>query len=354
MKAFFTFLMLSFYSACALAGLDEFSISTKDKTCAIHYLTKKTKYNWTIDVDSYSCKNGWVNGFAEVKIYSPTKQLTETLSGFFIEGYWLESFPSPTEIIERTSPKERVQTISFLLGKDEEANIIYVGQLRAIQPENRAYGPFQGCPDFKVLVVVPDKEMFNNPAFQETIIHQGLKYAHSFCKEPETLSLFGATEMKSPKIIFKMQVDCATKERVLFPVEENAADPAHMPLEIKKENAEILLAVEPGKKAPTVSYTPPSAESTLNKEGAEQQTPLKDLQILSKMAQSMVKGRSIVHIEKILLDGTGITDLPDKVKLLHYPNLKTGWAVVEGIIKEDEMRLTDIQFCQKEWCTDVP
>ena len=67
------FLFFCFFSLLAEAGLDEFVIATEDKKCAIHYLTTRTKYNWTIKVDPSSCQNGWVEGNAEVQLYSPTK-----------------------------------------------------------------------------------------------------------------------------------------------------------------------------------------------------------------------------------------------------------------------------------------
>ena len=145
---YFLFFCLCFLSSFSYAGLDEFVISNEEKTCSIHYLTTKTKFNWTIKVNPNSCRDGWVDGHAEVRLFSPTKEQTETLSGFFNQGYWLDTFPSLGRIIERSSPKERVQSLSFLLGEDKEANITYIGQVRANQPEERPYSAFQGCPDF--------------------------------------------------------------------------------------------------------------------------------------------------------------------------------------------------------------
>lgn len=207
MKSIFM-MLFCFVPAFVYAGLDEFVISTEDKKCAIHYLTNRTKFNWTIKVKESACQNGWVEGDAEVQLYSPTKQLMETLSGFFSQGYWLNTtFIPEGRIIERNSPAERTQSLSFLLGRDEEANITYVGQLRAIQPPDRPYGAFEGCPDFRILVVVPEKEVFQNSAFQEKIAEQGIVYARSYCSSLETIALFGSTSIQKPKIIFQMQVN---------------------------------------------------------------------------------------------------------------------------------------------------
>ena len=70
-----------------------------------------------------ACQNGWVEGYQEVYLYSPRKEMMETLSGFFVEGYWLDQFPAPKEILDRSSPKEKVQSLTFKLGEDKEANI---------------------------------------------------------------------------------------------------------------------------------------------------------------------------------------------------------------------------------------
>ena len=343
------------FSCLASANLDEFTIATEDKTCAIHYLTSKTKYNWTIKVPQKSCKEGWVDGLAEVQLYSPTKQLSETLSGFFSQGYWLDNFPSVGKIIERSSPEEKIQVLSFELGKDEEANITYIGQLRATQPEGRPYSAFQGCPDFRVLVVVPDTSIFENQAFQDKIVEQGLKYAHTHCAHPEILALFGAVSAQDPQIVFQMQVDCENKERTLIPVEENNSMDDDFPLELRMETADVLLKVDSEGDKTVVSYLPEKPHSSVAQIPASPSpvSILNHLQIQSKVSGKAEKGRVVVHIKKVLLDGTGITDLPDEISLLYFPGLKEGWAIVEGELQEKEMKVSAVQFCKKEWCTDV-
>ena len=354
---YFLFFMISFFPFLSHAELDEFTISTEDKSCSIHYLTSRTKFNWTIKVNPSACKDGWVDGKADVQIYSPMKQQTETLSGFFAQGYWLDTFPPIQNIIERSSPAPKIQSLSFILDEDKEANITYVGQLRATQPQDRSYSAFQGCPSFRVLVVVPDVSVFQNPAFQDKIVKQGLKYTHSYCSEPDILALFGATSSKSPEIVFHMQVDCLTGERKIIPLEnKNEEAQPEVPLELREEKADVLLSVEPNNEKAIVSYNPKEVPSI---PVPEQQTTnneisvLHHLKLLSKMSKKAEFGRIVVHIDKVLLDGTGITDLPDKISLLYYPNLKTGWAIVDGFLQDDKMKISKVQFCEKEWCKDA-
>ena len=352
---FLLFFLCCLISPFAYADLDEFVIATEDKTCAIHYLTTRTKYNWTIKVDKSSCQSGWVHGNATVQLYSPTKQLMETLSGSFSAGYWLGDFPLVKQVIERTSPENHIQSLSFLLGEDKEANITYVGQLRAVQPENRPYGAFRGCPDFRVLVVAPDEQIFENPAFQDKIAEQGLKYASMYCPAPEVVALFGATSARAPKIIFQMQVDPKTKERELIPILSEEEISEQEPLELRSEKTDVLLSVNPSEEQPIVSYLPKitSLPDEQKDRPEPQETVLGHLRILSKTSGKPVSGRVIVHINQVLLDGTGVTDLPEEIQLKYYPNLKTGWAVVSGDFDNGQMRVHSVQFCEKEWCSDV-
>ena len=353
---YFLFLGVFLFPFLTHAELDEFTISTEDKSCSIRYLTSKTKYNWTIKVNASKCKDGWVDGRAEVQIYSPTKQQTETLSGFFTQGYWLDTFPPVHNIVERTSPAPKTQSLSFILDEDKEANITYIGQLRATQPQDRSYSAFQGCPSFRVLVVVPDTSVFQNPAFQDKIVKQGLKYAHSYCPHPDILALFGATSIKSPKIVFHMQVDCLTGERKIILVKENNEKTSmEPPSELREEKADILLAVEPTDNKAVVSYNPKEHPFPFHQKESQNKpiSFLHHLRILSKINLKPEFGRIVVHIDKILLDGSGVTVLPDEISLLYYPNLKTGWAIVDGWLDDNKMKISDVQFCEKEWCNDV-
>ncbi len=352
---FFGIMLFSYQSE---AALDEAVISTEGKTCSVHYLTTKTKFNWTIKVDPKNCQDGLVNGYTSVQFYSPRKELTETLTGFFNQGYWTADFPATGRLIERSSPEENVQTLSFLLGKDEEANITYIGQLRAHREENRSYGAFLGCPDFRVLVVVSDPKVFQNQAFQDKIVNQGLKYAHQYCAKLDVMALFGATSEKDPEIIFQMQVDTVTGDRYIVPLPEKKPPQKNtLPSEIREEKTDFLLSVKPDAEKTKVSYTHNSSLQIPKLSPLkikEEKESLNHLQILSKISKSPVDGRAVVHIQKVLLDGTGITDLPTEVQLLYYPNLKPGWAVIEGSMNNNKIQVSNIQFCEQEWCQDVP
>ena len=347
-------IFLLLFPCFAWAGLDEVTISTQDKTCSMHYLSTRTKNNWYIRVDSTACTSGWVDGFAKVEVYSPTHQKTETLEGFFSQGYWLNDFRTIGPVLSRTSVHEGIQSLSFLLGKDEEADITYVGQLRSIQPEGRSYGPFQGCPDFRVMVVVPDDSVFQNEAFLDKIVTQGLAYARSYCADLDVLALFGTTSLDKAGILFQMQVDAVTEERRLIPVKPAVPEKIVKPTELRSEKTDVLMSVEQGKESPVVSYkTRPPVEEISVRRSEKKKEALRHLNILADISGKPVSGRCVVHIKNILLNGTGVTDLPEKIELLYYPGLKTGWAVIEGELTGHQMQVFNVQFCEEEWCTDV-
>jgi hypothetical protein len=82
-------------------------------------------------------------------------------------------------------------------------------------------------------------------------------------------------------------------------------------------------------------------------------TSLNHLDVQSRITEKPVKGRVVVHIDTIDLDGTAKTDLPKVIELKHHPKLKIGWAIVQGMFYQNQMQVSDIKFCQQEWCKDV-
>ena len=68
MKCFLFCLILLGLAPCFANENDEQVLFTKNKSCAIHYLTPKTKKLWSIEVDEGYCHDGWVQGFTSVII----------------------------------------------------------------------------------------------------------------------------------------------------------------------------------------------------------------------------------------------------------------------------------------------
>lgn len=342
------------------AGLDEVVLRSADETCAIRYLTDQSMKGWYIETNQ-NCPDGWVNGYSKINIYNPQKELKEILTGFFLAGYWLDRFPAKGELQDRTNPSENVQALTFIADTDTEDNTTYLVQLRAERPQNRIYGPFQGCPIFRLLVVVKDKNLFQNEAFQEHLATKASAYAQRFCTNLETIAVFGATKKNArvPDILFQMQIDPETNEKTLVdPSNDLQESDLNEPIELRRQSGEILMSVEPNESDLLIQYG--NKERPKIKDPVPVNTPKEDLtslvhlNIQSQLTNHPTQGRVIVHINSIGLDGSASVDLPQPVLLKYHPHLKIGWAVVQGYFYQNKMQVNEITFCQKEWCSDVP
>ena len=357
MKHILLFLILSF-PFCSWAGLDEVTLYSANKKCAIRYLTQFPTNGQTIQTNN-PCPDGWVQGYASVEISTPQYDAKETLSGFFIDGYWTESFPTRGHVQDRANPQENVQNLTFILDTDKEANITYLVQLRAVKSENGLYSAFKGCPIFRLLVVTPDVQFFQNEAFQSKIAHQATNYAKRLCSDLNTIAVFGTNKIdaRSPDIVFQMQIDPSTKEHTLIPPSMDFQNTdINTPIELRKESSDILLSVNPQKDNVSVSYGKTEIHSipVPDPKDPPPLTSLNHLIVQSKMTNQSAQGRIIVHIKSVNLDGTAWVDMPQQILLKYHPQLKIGWAIIQGRLDKNQMRVSDIQFCQKEWCSDVP
>ncbi len=339
------------------AGLDEVTLYSKNKKCAIRYLSDIPLKGWTINTTA-ECPEGWVHGYHQVEIIAPQKQQNKTLNGFFMDGYWLGLLPAKGHILNRQTPEENIQSLTFIMDKDEEVNNTYIVQLRSTKSNDGSYSEFQGCPIFRLMIINPDRSLFNNEAFQEQITQKAFKLAQRLCAKLETIAIFGATkpDALASDIIFQMQIDAKSKEKTIIPIQTNFNESdISKPIELRHQSSELLMAVTPDKDGLKIDYSKPltSPQKTITKTKTLPITSLTHLDVQSRITEKPIQGRVVVHINKINLDGTAKTDLPQNVLLKHHPKLKIGWSVIQGIFYQNQMRVMDITPCQKEWCSDV-
>lgn len=322
MKKFFFFILL--FPIMAIAGLDETSLFSSDGTCQMHYLTTYPKDKWTIQLAQGECVDGVVQGFAKVDVSNFEKKLVERIQGFFIDGYWIGSFAAKGHMLKRTNPEENVQALSFVLDTDKD--ISYVVQLRSTQTQKGTYGPFMGCPDFRLMAVVSDENLFEKKSFQNKMAEHALSLAHRYCTHLDHVAVFGATKLQaeSGDVLFQMDIDPETEER------------------------EIIFQ----KTVKTKKIVEPEQQVKLDKQDLKM-TSVAHLDVLSRLTDKPVKGKTIVHVYQLNLDGTAFVDLPEKMTLKNNSRLRTGWSVVQGDYFQKEMSVFDIQPCLKEWCSDV-
>ncbi len=339
------FFLIFLLPVCCRADLDEIIIRSEDQKCAIRYLTQ-TPVKGQIIHTTKQCPTGWVQGYASVEITNPQSPVKEELAGFFMDGYWLASFPGNGHVQDRYNPQENIQALTFILETDKKENITYLVQLRATRSENNVYSPFAGCPIFRLMAVVPDTHFFENEVLQDKIATQAFLFAKHFCSELETIAVFGSTKInaRTSDIFFQMQIDADTLERTIIPIQSDIENESStIPVNNKNESdiSETLVSM-PKTDSRNNTSAPPFLMTSLN-----------HLNIRSKLTQKPVQGRAIVHIQSVNLDGSAWVDLPQKTLLKYHPKLKIGWAIIQGRFFENQMHVQDIQFCQKEWCSDV-
>ena len=159
-----------------------------------------------------------------------------------------------------------------------------------------------------------------------------------------------------------MQFNAETGEKVILPFdkEETVLDQGPMPSEIKREEAVVLMDVQPMGDQSVISYemkqisSKKTSRKSVQKEDVD--LPISVLahqMILSRMIEKPIQIKVVVHINKMNLDGTAQTDLPDEILLQYHPQLRIGWGIVEGSFYDGKLNVTDIKFCEKEWCEDV-
>ncbi len=356
MKFFLLFIICLLPHIC-LASLDEVILYSLDKKCAIRYLTKSPLKTQTIHTNN-PCPDGWVQNYATVEINDSKNKISETLSGFFLDGYWLGAFPARGHVQDRANPQENTQTLTFILDTDKDAEITYLIQLRA-QEENRTYGPFMGCPVFRFLVVIHDKQLFENEVFQEKIATNATNYAKRFCSQLDTIAVFGATQLnaQTSDIIFQMQIDPHTNEKIIIPMTTlSPKESTNQPIELRQQSAKTLLSVIPQKENILVKYGQLNTPTLVHPISDSQPIPLTSLNHLivqSKLLKEPAVGRMIVHIQSLNLDGSAWVDLPQPALLKFHPKLKIGWAVIQGRLYQNQIQVSDIHFCKQEWCSDV-
>ncbi len=337
------FWVVLFFPIFCWAGLDEVVISTVDGQCALRYLTTYPKENWTIQTNQKNCEGGFVQGYGQVELYDAAHRLNEKLTGFFLDGYWLGDFMGQGSVLDRMTPAEHQQSLTFQLGQEGQAT--YVVQLRAEQEENRPYGPFTGCPDFRLMVVVPQESLFQEVEFQEKIANRADQYAHSLCSDLENITVFGATQLKpkSSDIVFQMSVDPDTQERHIIPVSQIAEGLASSPIELRRQSGEVLFRTD----AETKNAKPVQPTELF------QRTALAHLDVLSRLTGKPVKGKVIVHVKQLNLDGSALVDLPQQILLKNSPDLQTGWLEVSGLYEKGQMSVHEVKPCLRKWCEDV-
>ncbi|MBP5343836.1 MAG: hypothetical protein J6Y85_02020 [Alphaproteobacteria bacterium] len=361
----YSFLIFSFQ---AQAKNTDHVITDKEQKCKIHYLASTPKKMWSIKTDA-DCPNGWVEGFANVHLFDLFNTEVLAISGFFKQGYWLDQFTPLDSLISYGPLDEHTKAISFLLDTDPASNTQYLALFRSIQNKDRAYPAFSMCqPDAYFAIIHPQSEDFKNPAFQGRIFKKIRQEAHTLCPNVKRIIILGQTAIQSTydNWVFHADMDLTTEQANLRYRQPLPNIKEEEPSELRTEESEPIVTITSSDKTHIhADYNPHASLVTKNTNTAtETSTQLwdytgynysaQDLALLAKITPQPIQGKAVMHITSVALDGTGLVDQPCPILLLHTPNLKPGWANVQGTfaIQDNELivKPLTIQPCAQEWC----
>lgn len=343
---FLTFLMgLTFCGGTYAETVNEGQLFTKDQSCQLHYLTDKNVTGWTFEIDAGQCQNKLAQGKMTLSILDAFQRPVEQIFGYFNQGYWVGNTPLQKEVLTRTADNA-TQKLTFLIGKDDFLNALFIGQMSADPKKDTQYGPFILCEPLKMLVVSEDTDLFQTQSNQISLFEKAKKFAFELCPQQESIMLFGSTK------IDPMQED------IFF----------YADLNIQQENARILKTPDQTETTDeTISSTQKSdsvistaSDSSVSEITAPQLERIPALILFSKITRTPAEGHFAVFIDQVNPDNTVF--LPQQHLTLKGNALKPGWQVVFGKMTATDtlngqplsgiFQITKSAPCQSERCTD--
>ena len=342
--------------------LDEQDLYTPDKACKIHYLTKKPKNLWSIELDKSYCKDGIVQGFTTVTLKDSLNRTVETLHGFFHQGYWLTNFTGPIEHHVRSSPDDGIQDFIYQTGKDQDLHLSYYLVARAKYMDGQHYSAFYPCPEIPILLVAHEPTAdFKQSLFQSAIIKQAQTHLLQLCPEAKGIQILGTSlnKLDTDMAIFQADVDF-DKESITMnyrePIDKTTIP---KPTELRRENGENILTIRPDKQGEiqtTYGQAPTQKPQELPKKRLTNLKSAIDLSLITQITGTQSKGQAVVYVDHMDENQMAVTTIPQTLLLSGQTALSPGWYMIQGAFtydgKDTVVQLTSAKPCQKEWCFD--
>ena len=190
--------------------LEEQEIPAKNNTCRIRYLTEKNIKGWYIVSNQYNCPNdGWLDGYHDITIFNAFSQVVERIYGYFSSGYWTGDAFVSAPFLTRFSEELGVQKATFLLAKDDENDMDFIGQMVAKKNKEGDYSSFHVCNPFKLLIVTEQIPVFANKKKQQLIFREIAKQVRTICPTEEKVMLFVSPiiEPRQEDIVFYSEIN---------------------------------------------------------------------------------------------------------------------------------------------------
>lgn len=351
--------ILIFYALPALANsLDEQKLSNASKTCSIHYLTPKHRNLWSIEVDKSYCKDGFVQGFTTVTLKDALNRNTETLQGFFHQGYWLSDFIGQIDTFYRASPGKGVQDFIFKTGENEDLGLIYYLIARSTQLDEKHYSVFNICPDTPTLLVSHEPlDDFKKSLFQNSVLDQAQKRLLELCPKAQKLQILGINKQKpdTENVFFQADINLSDESITISyrPIIDKTNIPK--PTELRREQSENLLTLQAQPQAEENSEK--TSENTLVQLSPEKSfQSAVDLALISHILGKETTGEVVVYVDHMNKSQQAIVTKPSPLVLEYQTALSPGWYLIQGTFQQKEklstVQVSSAKLCQKEWCSD--
>ncbi len=292
----------------ARADLNEGQIFTRDQSCQLHYLSDKNLAGWTFEINNGTCQNQLAQGQMTLSIFNAFRQPVEQITGYFNQGYWVGNTPLKHNVLTRTADGN-TQKLTFLMGKDDFLQALFIGQMSADAKKDNQYGPFILCEPLKMLIVSNNKDLFKIQSNQISLFEKAQQFAADLCPTTDNIMLFGSTKIdpKQEDIFFYADLNAQHENAHILKTPDN-------PTELSTSEKTTEPAPQP---APTVEENTPT---DLEK--------IQALLLLSKTTRAPVDGHFIVQLDQINPNNTAL--MKEQHILIRANQLKPGRQLLFG------------------------
>lgn len=392
----------------AAAELDEYRLFTSDGSCSFSHLSQRIPEAAYLEAAAAECPDGFLDGYADVTLFSADKKPLEQFYGFFSQGYWTGESWIRRPFRDRFATDAGAQSLTFELGTEQQAELTMLGQAQAARLPDGRYGAFDTCAPFRVLALTPHRDVFENEVSRNQVVKLARYYAAQMCPQTKRVLLFAAAVMRpSPADVFffaeidlaqevieikRMPADVPLPARPVrhergvpimrvtplideelpaaAPVVEQPPAPPPAPAgmpeiteNIPFETAEappafLPMTPEQPPEAPFQEIASPEKEISLEAPAPLALDLLPPLLTASRILQAPLEGTSVVHVAASE-SGPNYINWPVALRVEGVA-LPPGWGILSGQFSAPEkeqaagaVRVHRFKACREEACRDV-
>ncbi len=298
----------------------EYDILTKDKACVLHYLSAAPIPNdWNISISDNFCLN---NGKHIVHIRDSQGSLIQTLSGYFISGYFIGDVSLNSFVLKRTVTNDLNQKAFYFIQTDDQLKITYIGHMVS-KKSKQGYLNFNLCDPFKITALTTSKRLFNQEETVQNLITVIKGYATNICPNVSQIIFEASDKINYEKEIFARFYLEKLKDGLWETIKEKSFNSSLLTHENKLRKEQLLMRVYA-----LLQNIPKDDRPAFLFGKTKMNIPLNSLK-LATLSKKQVTGIFIFHIKETESFSNWV-DWPFPILL--DKDLPAGWAIIEGSI----------------------